>query len=103
MTAVIIILDSHIDDLNRGVVIADGDDGDIDIGGFLNSLGVCMRIRDDDQAGIFEGVGDVVCEVFMGKAVGDGDGFKDNTSAAGACEDDGDVGGVVDCDYNAGC
>jgi len=74
----------------------------------LDSLGVGTRVRDDDDAGFLEGAGDVVGEVTRGEATGDGGGagvggeLEDGALAVGARGDDGDVGGVVNCDEDAG-
>lgn len=109
MTSLIVRRDSHIDILGGGVGVAECDDGDVDVGGFLDGLSVGAWVGDDDQAGLFEGARYVVREVPGGEAAGDGGSagvggeFQDGALAVGACADDGDVGGVVDCgDYAGG-
>ena len=108
MAALVVGRDGHVDVLGRGVGIAKGDDGDVDVGGLLDGLGVGARVGDDDDAGFLEGAGDVVGEVAGGEATGDGGGtgvggeLEDGALAVGAGGDDGDVGGVVDGDEHAG-
>lgn len=109
MAALVVGWDGDVDVFGRGVGVAERDDRDIDVGGFLDGLGVGARVGDDDQAGLFEGAGDVVGEVAGGEAAGDGGGagvggeFEDGALAVGARGDDGDVGGVIDCGDDAGC
>lgn len=109
MAALVVGWDGDVDVLSWGVGVAECDDRDVDVGGFLDGLCVGARVGDDDQAGLFEGAGDVVGEVAGGEAARDGGGagvggeFEDGTLAVGACRDDGDVGGVVDCGDDAGC
>jgi len=109
VAALIVRRDSDIDVLGRGIGVAKRHDGDVDIGGFLDGLGVGARIGDDDKAWLFEGARDVVGEVPRGEAARDGGGagvgskFEDRALAVGARGDDGDVGGVVDGGDDAGC
>ena len=109
VAALVVGRDGHVDELGRRVRVAERDDGDVDVGGFLDGLGVGARVRDDDQAGFFEGARDVVGEVARGEAARDGGGarvrgeFEHGALAVGARADDGDVGRVVDCGDDAGC
>jgi hypothetical protein len=70
------------------------DDGDVDVGSLLDSLGVGAGVGDDDQAGLLEGAGDVVGEVTGGEATGNGDGtgvvgeLQDGTLTVGTGRDD---------------
>ncbi len=72
------------------------DDGDVDVGGLLDGLGVSARVGDDDQAGLLERAGDVVGEVTGGEATGNGDGagvggeLEDGTLTVGTGRDDAD-------------
>ena len=109
MAPLVVRRDGNIDILGRRIGIAERDDGDIDIGRFLDGLCVGARVRDDDQAGFFERARDVVGEVAWGEAPCDGGGagvggeFEDGALAVGAGGDHGDVGGVIDCGDDAGC
>lgn len=109
MAALVVGRDGDVDILGWGVGVAERDDGDVDVGGFLDGLGVGARVGDDDEAGLFEGARDVVGEVAGGEAARDGGGagvggeFEDGALAVGACGDDGDVGGVIDGGDDAGC
>ena len=109
MTPFIIRWDGNIDIFGRRIGIAERNDGDVDIRRFLDGLCVGARVRDDDQAGLFERARDVVGEVAGGEAPRDGGGagvgseFEDGALAVGTGGDDGDVGGVVDCGDDAGC
>jgi len=109
VAALIVRRDSDIDVLGRGIGVAKRHDGDVDVGGFLDGLGVGARIGDDDKAWLFEGARDIVGKVPGGEAAGDGGGagvggeFEDRALAVRARGDDGDVGGVVDGGDDAGC
>ena len=109
MTPLVIRRDGDIDILGRRIGIAERNDRDIDIRRFLDGLCVGARVRDNDQAGLFERARDVVGEVAWGEASRDGGGagvggkFENGALAVGAGGDDGDVGGVVDCGDDAGC
>ena len=48
MTTFIVGWDGYIDKFRRRISIAEGNDRDIDIGSFLDGLGVGARIGDDD-------------------------------------------------------
>ena len=67
------------------------------------------RVGHDDEAGFFEGAGNVVGEVARREATSNGDGasvrseFEDSTLAVGACRDDGDVSRVIHSCDEAGC
>lgn len=94
--------DGNVDVLGGGVSVAEGDDGDVDVGRLLDGLGVGAGVGDDDQTGLLEGPGDVVGEGTGGEATGDGLGagvggeLEDGTLTVGTGGDDTDVGGVVD-------
>lgn len=109
VTALVVGGDGDVDEFGGGIGVAESDDGDVDVGGFFDGLGVRSRVRDDDQTRFLERTGDVVGEIAGGEATGDGDGarvrgeFEDGALAVGAGGDDGDVGWVVDCGDDAGC
>lgn len=108
MTTLVVRGDGNIDELGWGVGIAKGDDGDVDVRGFLDSLGVGARVGDDDQAGLLERAGDVIGEVTGGETTSNGDStsvcgkLEDSTLAVGASGDDDDIGWVVDRCNNSG-
>ena len=109
MTTLVVCRDSDVDEFGRGVRVAEGDDGNIDVRGFFYGLGVGAWVGEDDEAGLFEGTSNVVGEITGGKATGDGDGsgvcgeFEDSALTVGTSGDDTYVGGVVDGGDYAGC
>ena len=102
MTALVVGGDGNIDVLGGGVRVAEGDDGDVDVGSLLDGLGVGARVGDDDEAGLLEGAGDVVGEVTGGETTGNGAStgvggeLQDGTLTVGTGRDNADIGGVVD-------
>lgn len=100
--------DGNVDVLSGGVGVAEGNDGDVDIAGLLDSLGIGAGVGDDDQTGLLERSGDVVGEGTGGEATGDGRGtsvrgeLEDGTLSVGTGRDDTDVGRVVDGGDDAG-
>lgn len=108
MTALVVGGDGNVDELGGGVGVAKSDDGDVDVRGLLDGLGIGAGVGDDDQAGLLEGAGDVVGEVTGGEAAGNGDGtgvggeLQDSTLAVGTSGDDANVGRVVNGDDDAG-
>ena len=77
-------------------MVAAYNDGDVDVRGLLDSLGVGARVGDDDEAGLLERAGDVVGEVTGGEATGNGDGagvggeLEHGTLTVGTGRDDAD-------------
>lgn len=71
-------------------------DGDVDVGSLLDSLGVGAGVGNDNQARLAERAGDVVGEVTGGEATGNGDSasvgseLEDGTLAVGTGRDDAD-------------
>ena len=109
MTTLIVGGDSNVDEFSWGVSVAEADDGDVDVGGFFDGLGVGARIGDNDEARLFEGAGDVVGEITWREATGDSNGscvcgeFEDGALTVGTSRYDTDVGRIVyGCD-DAGC
>lgn len=114
MATLVVGGDGNIDVLGGRVTVAEGlqllahvqfltdpqfgtyNDGDVDVGGLLDGLGVGAGVGDDDQAGLLERAGDVVGEVTGGEATGNGDGtgvggeLQDGTLAVGTGRDDTD-------------
>jgi hypothetical protein len=93
--------DGNVDELGGGVGVAEGDDGDVDVGSLLDGLGVGARVGDDDQAGLLERTGDVVGEGTGGETTSNGLGagvggeLEDGTLAVGTGRNDTDVRRVV--------
>lgn len=54
--------DGNIDELQRRVGIAESDDWDVDVAGLSDSLVVDSGVGDDDESGLLEGSGNVICE-----------------------------------------
>lgn len=102
MATLVVGRDGNVDVLGGGVGVAEGNDGDVDVAGLLDSLGVGARVGDDDQAGLLERAGDVVGEATGGEASSDGGGtsvageLEDGTLTVGTGRDDANVGGVLD-------
>src|SRR5439155_2072873 len=108
MATLIVCRDRNIDKFGWGVSVTEGNNWDIDITGLLDGLGVGARIRDDDEAGFFEGASDVVGEVTGSKPAGNGyctsmgSELEHSALAVGAGGDNADVGWVVNRGDNAG-
>lgn len=102
MAALVVGGNDNVNELGGRVGVAERNDGDVDVAGLLDGLGVGAGVRDDDEAGLLERAGDVVGERTGGEATGDGDGtsvrreLEDGTLAVGTAGDDANVGGVVD-------
>lgn len=101
MTTLVVGGDGNVDEVGGGVSVAKSDDGDVDVAGLLDSLGVGAGVGNDDQTGLLERAGDVVGEVTGGETTGDGGGtgvrgeLEDSTLTVGTSGDDTDVGRVV--------
>lgn len=99
--------DGNIDELGGGVRVAEGNDGNVDVGSLLDGLGVGAGVGDNNQTGLLEGSGDVVGEGTGGETTSNGLGagvggeLKDGTLTVGTSGDDTDVGRVVDSSDNA--
>jgi hypothetical protein len=79
VTALVVGWDGNIDVLGWGIGVAEGNDWDVDVGSFLDSLGIGAWVGDNDETWFLEGAGDVVGEVTGGEATSDGD----STSVSG--------------------
>ena len=108
MATLVVGRDGNIDELSWGVSVGEGDDGNVDVGSLLDSLGVGAGVGDDDQTGLLERPGDVVGEGTGRETTGNGDGtsvggeLEDGTLTIRTGRDDTDVGGVVDSGDNTG-
>jgi len=67
VTALVVGGDSNVHELGGGVGIAQSDDRDVNIRSLLNSLSVGAGVGNDNEAGLLERTGDVVCEVAGGE------------------------------------
>ena len=54
--------DHNVDELERGIGVTEGDDGDADVGRLADGLMVDAGVGDDDEAQLLERAGDVVGE-----------------------------------------
>ena len=96
VAALVVGGDGNVDELGGRVGVAQGDDGDVDVAGLLDGLGVGAGVGDDDQTGLLERAGDVVGEVTGGEATSNGDGtgmrgeLENSTLAVGTSRDDAD-------------
>lgn len=101
MATLVVGRDGNIDILGGRVGVAEGNNGDVDVGSLLDGLGIGAGIGDNDQAGLLERAGDVVGERTGGEATGDGLGtgvggeLQDGTLAIGTSTDDANIGRVV--------
>lgn len=108
MTTLVVGGDGNVDVLGGGVGVAEGDDGDVDVGSLLDGLGIGARVGDDDQTGLLERAGDVVGEGTRGETTGDGlstgvgGELQDGTLTVGTSGDNTDVGGVVNGSNDTG-
>ena len=109
MTTLVVRWDSNIDEFGGGFGVTKRNDGNVDVGSLLNSLGVSAGVGDDDEAGLLERAGDVVGEVTRGETTCDGDGtgmrgeLEDSTLTVGTSRDNTNIGRVVDSCDDAGC
>lgn len=109
MTALVVGGNGDVDELGWGVGIAERNDGDVDVRGFLDGLRVGTRVRDDNEPGLFERAGDIVGKVSRSKAAGNSNRtgvrgeLEDGALAVRTSRDDTDIGRVVDSGDNPGC
>ena len=109
MTTFVVGRDGDVDEFSRRVSIAEGNDRDVDVGGFFDGLGVGARVRYDDEARLFERASDVVGEISRSEATSDSNStgvsgeLEDSTLTVGTSRDDCDISGVVDSCDDASC
>ena len=102
MTALVVCGNGYIDVLGWRVGIAKRNDGNVDIGSFLNSLGVGSGVGNDDETRLLEGASDVVGEVTRSETTGNSDSpsvsseLEDSSLTVGTGGDDTNIGRVVD-------
>ena len=109
MTTFVIRRNSDVDVLGRGVGIAEGNDRDVDIGSFFDSLSIGSGIGHDDETRLLERSSDVVGEATGSEATSDGDStgvggeLEHSSLAVGTSGDDTDVCWVVDGGDDSRC
>ena len=109
MTTLVVGRDSDVNELSRGVGVTESNDGDIDVGGFFDSLCISARVGDDDEAGLFKRASDVVGEIARSEATSDSNSagvsgeLEDGSLTVGTSGDDGYISGVVDSYDDASC
>lgn len=102
MSCLVVGGDSNIDEFQGSIGVAESDDGDVDVGGFTDSLVVNTGIGDDDETGFLERPCDVVSEGTGGESSGNGlcasvgGVFEDSTVSVGAGRDNANIVGVFD-------
>lgn len=94
--------DGDIDVVEGRVGVADGDNGDVDVGSLTDSLVVNTGVGDDDQTRFLERLGDVVGEVTRGESSSDslssgvGSELEDGTVTVRTSRDNANIVGVLD-------
>lgn len=54
MATLVVGGDGNVDEFGGRVNVAEGDDGDVDVGSLLDGLGVGAGVGDNDEAGLLE-------------------------------------------------
>ena len=109
MTTFVVGRDGDVNELSRGVGVTESNDGDIDVGGFFDSLCISARVGDDDEAGLFERASDVVGEIARGETTSDSNSagmsgeLEDGSLTVRTSGNDGYISGVVDSYNDASC
>ena len=94
--------DGNIDVLERGIGIAESDDGDVHVASLLDGLGIGTGISDNQQTGFNELFGDIIGQSTGGPAAGGGLGadvlgaLENGTLTIGTLGADEDISGVLD-------
>ena len=94
--------DGNVNELQGSVGVAEGDDRDVDVGRLADGLVINARVRDNDETGLLERAGDVVCKVTGGETTSNGlragvrSEFQNGTVAVWAGGDDTDIVRVLD-------
>lgn len=108
MTTLVVGGDGNIDVLGGRVGVAKSDDGNVDVRGLLDGLGIGAGIGDDDQTGLLERTGDVVGEgtgreaTSNGLSTGVSGELQDGTLTVGTSRDNADISRVVNGGDDAG-
>lgn len=108
MATLVVGWDSNIDELGRGVGVAESNNGDVNVAGLLDGLGVGARIGDNNQARLLERAGDIVGEATGGETTGNrnsagvGGKLENSTLAVWTGRNDTDISWVVDGSNDTG-
>ena len=103
MTTFVVGRYCDVNELGRRIGVTESNDGDIDVGGFFDSLCISARVGDDDEAGLFERSSDVVGEIARSEATSNSNSagvsseLEDGSLTVRTSRDDSDISGVVDC------
>jgi hypothetical protein len=106
VTTLVIGGDSNINELSRRISVAKSNNGDVNIGGFFDGLGIGAGVGNDNKARLLKRTSDVVGEVTGSKTTGDGGSasvsskLQDGTLTERTSRDSADVGGIVNCGDN---
>lgn len=109
VTTFVVGWNGNVDKFGGGVGVAERNHRDVDIGGFLDGLGIGSRVRDNDQSWFAEGAGNVVGEVTGSESTGDSNStsmsceFEDCSLTVWSGGNDTDVGWVVDRGDDSSC
>lgn len=66
----VVTWDGHVNVFGWGVHVGKSNDGDVDVGGLLDGLGIGSWVGDNHQSWLLERTGDVVGEVTWGESAG---------------------------------
>lgn len=108
VTTLVVGWDRDVHVIRGRVGVTEGNHRDVDVGSLLDGLGISARVSDDDQAWLLEGAGDVVRKAAGRESTGDSNGagvrgeLEDGALAVRTSRDDADIGGIIDCDDDAG-
>lgn len=101
MASLVVSGDSNVDVLCGGVCVTEGNDRDVDVRSFLDSLSVGARVRYNNETGLFERAGDIVGERTRGEtasnssSTGMSSELKNSTLAIRTSRDNTHIGWVV--------
>ena len=109
MAAFVVGWNCNVDEFGWGIGVAEGDNGNVDIGSLFDGLGVGTWIRYNDETRLLERASDVVREISRSEATGNCNGsgvsgeFEHSALSIGACGDDSNVGRIIDRSDYPGC
>lgn len=108
MTGLVISRNSHIDEFEGRVGVAEGNHGNVDVGSLTDGLVVYAGVGDDDETGFLERTGNVVGETTGGETTSNSLGasvggvFEDGTVAVGTSGNDTNIVRVFNGSDNPG-